>query len=252
MMQDSGNRRQDGGIRSSFIKKALFFGDSNTYGYDPAGFMGGRYAPEYRWPEIIQQNLGGIWRVSADGMPGRSIPEARYEWDYLRGVIERAMPFDLFAVMLGTNDILGTVRPDAGRAAQRMDRLITFVEELMPERVYEEDEDPDDLKLPGILLIAPPSFELGDESYLMSYVAGDRTYKQLYEEEAEKLTGYYRDLAKSRHLFFADASDWELQFACDGIHLSESGHVLFAAEMMDVLRHIWNGSGHSCDSCAFR
>ncbi|MDO5133232.1 MAG: GDSL-type esterase/lipase family protein [Eubacteriales bacterium] len=252
-MLDSGKgRRQDGGIRSSFIKKVFFFGDSNTYGYDPAGFMGGRYSREYRWPEIMQQNLGGIWRVTADGMPGRSIPATHYELDYLRSVIQKEMPFDLFAVMLGTNDLLGTLRPDAEKTARDMDNLISFVKELMPERVLTEYDDPDEPALPGILLVAPPAIALTDQSYLQSYVAGDRTYTELYQDEAEKLTGLYRDLAKSRHLFFADASDWELQFAFDGVHLSESGHVLFAAEMMDVLRHIWNGSGHSCDSCAFR
>ena len=32
--------------KSSFYKKVLFYGDSNTYGYDPAGFMGGRYPEE--------------------------------------------------------------------------------------------------------------------------------------------------------------------------------------------------------------
>ena len=97
--------------KSSLYKKALFYGDSNTYGYDPAGFMGGRYPEESRWTNIVGQNLLGIWQVRADGMPGRFIPEGRYDWDYLESVIRNEMPFDLFAVMLGTNDIVGTLRP---------------------------------------------------------------------------------------------------------------------------------------------
>ena len=39
------------------MKKALFFGDSNTYGYDPAGFMGGRYPRDARWTTILEQDL---------------------------------------------------------------------------------------------------------------------------------------------------------------------------------------------------
>ena len=29
------------------------FGDSNTYGYDPRSFLGGRYAAENRWVDIL-------------------------------------------------------------------------------------------------------------------------------------------------------------------------------------------------------
>ena len=52
------------------LKKAFFYGDSNTYGYDPAGFMGGRYPREERWTTILQENLAQTWEVLADGMPG--------------------------------------------------------------------------------------------------------------------------------------------------------------------------------------
>ena len=234
--------------KSSLYKKVLFYGDSNAYGYDPAGFTGGRYPEESRWTNIVGQNLLGIWQVRADGMPGRSIPAGRYEWDYLESVIRNEMPFDLFAVMLGTNDIVGLLRPDAGETARRMEKLIDFVQKLMPES-GQNDGKP---SLPGILLIAPPAIVLTDQSYAEPYIAGDKSFAGLYKEEGEKLCRYYQEIAKSRNLFFTDTSDWLLQFAHDGVHLSETGHTLFAAEMMDVLRHIWNGAGHSCDSCALR
>lgn len=238
--------------KSSFYKKVLFYGDSNTYGYDPAGFMGGRYPDGSRWTDIVGQNLLGIWQVRADGMPGRSIPAARFELDYVRSVIQKEMPFDLFAVMLGTNDIVGSLRPDAKETARRMENLIDFVQEQMSGNGQNENRDSGKPSLPGILLIAPPAIVLTDQSYAEPYIAGDRNYAQLYKEEGEKLCRYYRELAKSRNLFFTDTSDWLLSFAHDGVHLSETGHTLFASEMIDVLRHIWNGAGHSCDSCALR
>ena len=34
------------------------FGDSNTYGYDPRSFLGGRYAAENRWVDILQSKTG--------------------------------------------------------------------------------------------------------------------------------------------------------------------------------------------------
>jgi lysophospholipase L1-like esterase len=207
------------------LKKAFFYGDSNTYGYDPAGFMGGRYPREERWTTILQDNLAQTWEVLADGMPGRSLPSVGYEWDYLRSVLREVTPLDLFAVMLGSNDILGTLRPNAEKTAAKMNDFVSFVTDFTGEATQ-------------FLLIAPPRIELREESYSASYVRGDKSYAQIYFEQGEKLAEYYEDLAGYRGILFADASKWELDFAYDGVHLSERGHALFAQKMTEVLRTI--------------
>ena len=207
------------------LKKAFFYGDSNTYGYDPAGFMGGRYPREERWTTILQDNLSQTWEVLADGMPGRSLPSTGYEWDYLRSVLREVTPLDLFAVMLGSNDILGTLRPNAEKTAAKMNDFVSFVTDFTGEATQ-------------FLLIAPPRIELREESYSASYVRGDKSYAQIYFEQGEKLAEYYEDLAGYRGILFADASKWELDFAYDGVHLSERGHALFAQKMTEVLRTI--------------
>ena len=207
------------------LKKAFFYGDSNTYGYDPAGFMGGRYPREERWTTILQDNLSQTWEVLADGMPGRSLPSTGYEWDYLRSVLREVTPLDLFAVMLGSNDILGTLRPNAEKTAAKMNDFVSFVTDFTGEATQ-------------FLLIAPPRIELREESYSASYVRGDKSYAQIYFEQGEKLAEYYEDLAGYRGILFADASKWELDFAYDGVHLSERGHALFAQKMTEVMRTI--------------
>lgn len=207
------------------LKKAFFYGDSNTYGYDPAGFMGGRYPREERWTTILQDNLAQTWEVLADGMPGRSLPSVGYEWDYLRSVLREVTPLDLFAVMLGSNDILGTLRPNAEKTAAKMNDFVSFVTDFTGEATQ-------------FLLIAPPRIELREESYSASYVRGDKSYAQIYFEQGEKLAEYYEDLAGYRGILFADASKWELDFAYDGVHLSERGHALFAQKMTEVMRTI--------------
>ena len=205
------------------MRKVFFYGDSNTYGYDPAGIFGGRYPRQYRWPDILADRLAGGWKVAADGMPGRAIPPKGRPQEYLRGALRPEMPIDLFAVMLGTNDILGMPNPDAVDAARDMEDLVVFIK---------------DIGIPEILLIAPPKISFTPYSFEMPYVYGDRSYAQLYCEEGEKLTEEYRELAVRRGLWFADASSWELDFAFDGVHLSEKGHVLFADEMEKVMRKI--------------
>ena len=51
-------------------RRALVYGDSNTYGTDPAAGRGsgGRYGPEGRWPDILAKALSG--RTSPARPPG--------------------------------------------------------------------------------------------------------------------------------------------------------------------------------------
>ena len=73
--------------------KVICFGDSNTYGYDPRGFFGGRYEADNRWVDILAAETG--WTVYNMGQNGREIPGTA-----------PAFPsdIDLLIVMLGTND----------------------------------------------------------------------------------------------------------------------------------------------------
>ena len=205
------------------MKKVFFYGDSNTYGYDPAGFFGGRYPRQYRWPSILADRLAGEWDVVADGMPGRAIPPKGRPQEYLGGYLRSEMPIDLFGVMLGTNDILGMPNPDAADAARDMEDLVVFIKGI---------------GIREILLIAPPKISFTPQSFQMSYVYGDSSYADLYYREGGRLTEEYRELAARQGIRFADSSSWDLDFAFDGVHLSEKGHVLFADEMEKVMRAI--------------
>ena len=108
--------------------KIICFGDSNTYGYDPRGYWGGRY--DHPWPEILSEMLGCI--VENWGENGRMIPVNAQ--DYL-------VDADLLIVMLGTNDLLQGASPEAV-----CDRMEQFLHSLDRERV---------------LLLAPPTMKLG-------------------------------------------------------------------------------------------
>ena len=92
------------------------------------------------------------------------------------------------------------------------------------------------------LLIAPPEIILTDLSFEASYVQGDRSYAQRYEQEGRELTRLYRELASRRGILFADASSWDLDFAFDAVHLSEKGHTVFGREMIRVMQEVQNGN----------
>ena len=84
--------------------KVICFGDSNTYGYDPRGYFGGRYDADSRWVDILAANTG--WTISNMGQNGQEIPSA---------APNLPADTDLLIVMLGTNDLLQGCSPDASR-----------------------------------------------------------------------------------------------------------------------------------------
>ena len=172
--------------------KLWCFGDSNTYGYDPCGFFGGRYAAP--WPELLAERTG--FQVINDGKNGRMIPERAHEILQFRRDAERYNA-DALIVMLGTNDLLEGAM--AGDATARMEAFLNIC------------------NVPMILLVSPPAMKRG------AWVPDDGLV-----EESKELSRQYEGLAKRRGIWFADAGEWDIELAYDGVHFTEEGHMRFA------------------------
>lgn len=205
------------------MKKVFFYGDSNTYGYDPAFYTGGRYPRRSRWTTLLAERLEGTWEVAADGMPGRMIPRAGRGADMVLDSWRAQMPVDLFAVMLGTNDLLSMRTPDAAAVAAKMENLIRCAQESLAAK---------------ILLIAPPQIRFTDPSCTQPFVQGTQTYARQCLEQSTVLAQYYKDIAARCGVFYADASSWDLALAFDGVHLSLEANAVFARELEKVIRRL--------------
>ena len=196
-------------------RKILIYGDSNTYGYDPADLYELRYPKEKRWTTMLQDLLGENWTVLPEGMNGRQIPDPLYDGERIRRLVQKLSENDLFAVMLGTNDILLTMNPDAEAAIRKMDAFLDFLVKIMP---------PEEL-----LLIAPP------------HIAGSSirhaVYRSYYEESAVMNEGFGR-LADQYGTMFADAGTWEIGLSADLVHFSEEGHRVFASRLALFLQNV--------------
>lgn len=198
------------------MKKILFYGDSNTYGYDPRGLRAGRYAAEHRWPDILASELAGSWIVEADGMNGRPIAESDFSFRVLERSIKEASPLDYFAVMLGSNDIAHGGGESAKSIAGRMEAMIDFVEGLP---VFRDAGA-------TVILIADPLISGGGPRG-----GPPREYAKTFTELAEE----YAEIARRRKLLFVNTQGWEIDFAFDGGHFSEKGCVQFAEHMKKYL-----------------
>lgn len=178
--------------------RLVCFGDSNTYGYDPRSFFGGRYPAECRWTDLLAERTG--LEVMNLGQNGREIPLGAGS---LTGLLRQD---DLLVVMLGDNDLLCHPRITAGDVAVRMEG---FLKTLPSCRV---------------LLVAPPPMALGE------WV----TEKRLLSEYAA-LAGEYEALARRLGIGFANAGQWGVELTFDGVHFTEDGHRAFAKGIQEVL-----------------
>ena len=180
--------------------RILCYGDSNTWGFDPRSWCGGRYASP--WPELLAKETG--WEVLNCGQNGRSIPDREYEYAQFRG-LERWERPDALLVMLGTNDLL--CGDSAETAAKRMESFLT------------------QSVTPRLLLIAPPPLQRG------AWVPEDGLVSA-----SRELAARYRELAARLGLGFADAGAWGVGLAFDGVHFTETGHARFAEGVAAAVR----------------
>ena len=176
--------------------KVICFGDSNTYGYDPRSYLGGRYDADSRWVDILASETG--WTVSNMGENGREIPSAA-----------PVLPedTDLLIIMLGTNDLLQGRSPE--QAAEKLNRFLSGIS----------------LDRNKILLIAPPPVQLGAWVPGQQLIDDSHTFAQLCQT-----------LAAQMGIRFADAGRWDVPLAYDGVHFTEQGHRTFAAGLLEKLR----------------
>ncbi len=193
------------------MRKIVFFGDSNTYGYEPSEVMPGRYPAEVRWVDRFAGQLGKEWQVISNGLNGRKIPDVRhtYQQEPVLRMIKEAGEAGILAVMLGTNDLVLTYTADAEVPIAKMNRFLAFVTEHMdPER---------------LLIIAPV--------YIGSSNAGIQFLSDWYKESIKMNEGF-RTLSAKYGNRFVDAGKWGIELAYDYVHFSSSGHLQFAEHIL--------------------
>lgn len=187
--------------------RIVCFGDSNTYGYDPRSYLGGRYPASVRWTALLGE---AGWDLINEGENGRCIPRRRRDIDALVQAVHRAEAGTV-VVMLGSNDLLQRPVPSAEACAEQMERALTALLEGAPASCK-------------VLLTAPPPMGPG------TWVDDPGT-----REESRRLAGCYEALARRLGIPFADAGLWDVELSFDGVHFSEGGHRAFAEGMGKVL-----------------
>jgi lysophospholipase L1-like esterase len=207
------------------MKTILCFGDSNTWGYDPA--TGRRYPRDTRWPGVLRAALGREYKVIEEGLPGRTtvfedpLEAHKRGNEYLPPCLRSHAPLDLVILLLGTNDCQARYHATALDVALGCDALITIVErsEAGPEGIA-----------PEVLLIAPPPLKPVAAPWDESYAGG--------EEKSRRLAAHYRRIADLHTCAFLDAGEHITSSDEDGVHWEATEHATLGKALAPVVRRL--------------
>jgi lysophospholipase L1-like esterase len=200
----------------------VVFGDSNTWGYDPA--TGGRFPRAHRWPSVLQREIGPDFEVIPEGLNGRTtvhddpIEPYRCGADALPPCLMSHAPVDLVILALGCNDLKKRFSVSAFDIAEGAGRLIFLA------RAYGQGPDG---RPPQILLVAPPP------------IAKLTDYAEMFEGGTEKsrlLGQRYRAVAEREGAAFLDAGAVIRCSDHDGIHYEADQHELLGRAAAKAVR----------------
>ena len=197
----------------------ICFGDSNTYGYDPA--RDGRYGDDERYPMVLQDLLGDGWSVVEEGLPGRTavfddpITEGMNGLRVITPILMSHAPLDTVTIMLGTNDVKERFGANAACIAAGMERLILKAKSV----------DCWGAKAPNILVVAPPRIKEGFHHPVMG---------EGCVEKSKGVAEQFRIVAERQNVHFLNAADCEFN-QVDFMHLTRKGHAQLAEKLAELV-----------------
>ena len=197
-------------------KRIICFGDSNTWGYNPAS--GTRYDENTRWPMALQNMLGDEYQIIEEGQNGRTIANPdQWEWgckcgmDYIIPMVESHKPFDLVIIMLGSNDLKAKFHLPAGDIAGSLQNMLMRTKSFLQYQCGIQ---------PKILIVSPPY--LGENLASSPFAPFFDTDTAV--ENSKRLAYWYELVAKQFDCEFMDAASICKAGEIDNLHLTEEGH----------------------------
>jgi lysophospholipase L1-like esterase len=210
------------------MKTILCFGDSNTYGYNPAD--GQRYPENVRWTGRLQQLLGSEYKVIEEGCNGRTtvFDDPREDWKkglpYLRPCLNTHKPVDIVILMLGTNDLKEWFHTSAVMIADGAGQLVDVIKDFTKKKQG---------FIPKIILISPP--EIGDNIMNSPFYGNFREDAISRSKEFPKL---YERIAFEKGCLFIIAADYAKTSEVDSVHLTPEGHKNLAEAFKKLILEI--------------
>ena len=212
-------------------KRILCYGDSNTWGHDPAS--GQRLAPDVRWTGRLAKALSGQCVILEEGLNGRStvfdddcLP-CRNGMKGLGYALVSQKPIDVLILSLGTNDLKHT---DAVGSAKGLDRLLRLCSQASV--CFDSDKSPIFRENAKILVISP--IRLHPEIAVRrpeSSIAGKYEASTHFAEQ-------FAPVAAKYGAAFLDAAQYAAPPETDCVHMDAAAHAALAEAIAAKLREL--------------
>ena len=209
------------------MKNILCFGDSNTWGYDPATQT--RFDNKTRWTGVLQKEIGDKFNIIEQGLNGRTtkIDETlehnfgyarkfRSSTDILPIIYESHSPLDLLVIMLGTNDL----KTNFNRCPKMIADDMKDICKLVLNSVYYSGHP--------IVLISPTHINESSNNLMDSFI-GTKDYSM-------SLAPLYEKIAENLGLFYLDASKVIFTNQIDGLHWDKYQHNEFGRYLSKFIK----------------
>lgn len=203
----------------------MCFGDSNTWGADPAQPQ--RFPRNVRWSGVLASLLGPAVHVVEEGLSGRTTclddpytPD-RNGADFLPAVLETHAPLDGLVLMLGTNDCKARFGLSAHDISMGIARLL---------RLVRQAECGPDGSMPKVLVVAPPPIVSAPPSS-DSFAGGIARSQGLFAA--------YTIVAREAGVDVLDAGAVICSSPVDGIHFDADQHPKLAQAVAGVVQGWW-------------
>lgn len=214
------------------MKTILCFGDSNTWGFDPASIDSPyprRHPVDIRWTGRLVAELGAEFRVIEEGQNGRTTVHddplniCRNGRDYLPACLESHKPIDVVVLMLGTNDLKSYYNLPPGEIANGAAILAKII--LASDAGLSN-------KPPKLLLICPPL--IGNLTHLPDLDAKISNGIS----RSQQFPRYYSAIAASLGCAYLDSQEFVQTSPIDGIHLESTEHAKLGSAIAAKIREM--------------
>lgn len=196
--------------------RILCYGDSNTWGYNPAN----RQRFLYRWSKVLAKLLPEA-EIIEEGLNSRTLnhddPEryGRNGEKTLAIILESQQPLDLVIMMLGSNDLKAIYKPSESqiKAGLRANLQLLCDPHLC-----------DRYPLPQVIVVAPCPLAAG----ILTTAKWRDQYNEAGYALSLSLAKITEAIAKEFAVAYLNAGDYVQSSEIDSVHLDERNHALLA------------------------
>lgn len=210
------------------MPRILFYGDSNTWGFDANTQT--RFPDDTTYIGQLRRMLPQTYVLICEGLCGRStaydlpLEPGRNGLCYLPVALGSADPVDLVVIMLGTNDRRASRHVAPQESALAMERYLAVIRNPQSWLGHQ---------LPKVMLVAPPPLHPRVLDTECAFY-----YNETSIQDSRALPAYYARVAEQYGCAFVSLAD--IDPGPDGVHLDAAGHLAAAQILAPMLASLFS------------